>query len=104
LSLRILIALLLMGFPIALLLAWTYDLTAHGIQATPKAPSGVHQRRNLFLLVATAIILSGGAGFLLLPHMGFHNPITPAWLRLDPVWDQIRNDSRFQQLAAENKP
>ncbi len=27
--------------------------------------------------------------------------ITPALLRLDPVWDQIRNDPRFQKLAAE---
>jgi len=26
--------------------------------------------------------------------------ITPALLRLDPVWDQIRNDSRFQELVA----
>ena len=30
--------------------------------------------------------------------------ITPAVLRLDPVWDQIRNDPRFQELAAEKKP
>jgi TolB-like protein len=28
---------------------------------------------------------------------------TPALLRLDPVWDQIRNDPRFQELAAEKK-
>jgi tetratricopeptide (TPR) repeat protein len=27
-------------------------------------------------------------------------PITPALLRLDPVWDPIRNDPRFQKLAA----
>ena len=31
-------------------------------------------------------------------------PITPAGLRLDPWWDQIRNDPRFQELAAEKKP
>jgi serine/threonine protein kinase/Flp pilus assembly protein TadD len=30
--------------------------------------------------------------------------ITPALLRLDPTWDQIRNDPRFQELAAEKKP
>ncbi len=30
--------------------------------------------------------------------------ITPGLLRLDPVWDQIRNDPRFQELAAEKKP
>jgi len=29
---------------------------------------------------------------------------TPALLRLDPMWDQIRNDPRFQELAAEKKP
>ena len=31
-------------------------------------------------------------------------PITPALLRLDPGWDEIRKDPRFQELAAEKKP
>ncbi len=30
--------------------------------------------------------------------------ITLALLRLDPIWDPIRNDPRFQELAAENRP
>jgi TolB-like protein/Tfp pilus assembly protein PilF len=30
--------------------------------------------------------------------------LTPATLRLDPNWDQIRNDPRFQELAAETAP
>ena len=30
--------------------------------------------------------------------------ITPAFLRLDPVWDQIRNDPRFQKLANSEAP
>jgi serine/threonine-protein kinase len=30
--------------------------------------------------------------------------ITPAMLRLDPVWDQIRNDPRFQELLSEKQP
>jgi TolB-like protein/predicted Zn-dependent protease len=29
---------------------------------------------------------------------------TPAMLRLDPTWDKIRNDPRFQELIAENAP
>ncbi len=35
----------------------------------------------------------GGATFL-----------TPSTLRLDPIWDPIRNDPRFQELIAENAP
>ena len=30
--------------------------------------------------------------------------LTPALLRLDPVWDQIRNDPRFQKLCEEKEP
>src|SRR5207249_3872333 len=30
--------------------------------------------------------------------------LTPATLRLDPIWDPIRNDPRFQELIAENAP
>jgi hypothetical protein len=28
-----------------------------------------------------------------------HASLTPAFLRLDPFWDPIRNDPRFQKLA-----
>jgi len=33
----------------------------------------------------------------------YAHPITPALLRLNPIWDQIRNDPRFQKLC-EEKP
>ena len=66
-SVRLVIVLLLVGFPIALVLAWAYDITPQGIQGTPKIP-GVHRRRNLILLIVTAIIISASAGFLLLPR------------------------------------
>jgi TolB-like protein/Tfp pilus assembly protein PilF len=65
-SLRLVIALLLIGFPISLILAWAYDITDKGIQATPK--TGTHRRRNLILLVLTAVIVSATAGFFLLPR------------------------------------
>jgi TolB-like protein/class 3 adenylate cyclase/Tfp pilus assembly protein PilF len=32
---------------------------------------------------------------------GYGVPLTPALLRLDPMFDPLRNDSRFQKLAAE---
>ncbi len=34
----------------------------------------------------------------------YGSAITPALLRLDPVWDQIRNDPRFQELTTEKAP
>jgi TolB-like protein/Tfp pilus assembly protein PilF len=66
-SLRLVIVLLLIGFPIALILAWAYDITPQGIQGTPKTP-GTHWRRNLILLIVTAVIVSAVAGFFLLPR------------------------------------
>jgi len=66
-SLRLVIVLLLIGFPIALILAWAYDITPQGIQGTP-TPSGVHWRRNLILLIAFAVVISAFAGFFLLPR------------------------------------
>src|SRR5205807_261607 len=68
-SLRLVVVLLLIGFPIALILSWAYDVTAEGIRATPAVSApGTHRRRNLILLVATGVIVSAAAGFFLLPR------------------------------------
>jgi tetratricopeptide (TPR) repeat protein len=40
---------------------------------------------------------------LLQTPYGGATDLTPATLRLDPIWDRIRNDPRFQELAAEKK-
>ena len=51
-TLRVLIVCLLMGFPVALMLAWAFDITADGIQVTPDgATPRTHVRRNMILLV-----------------------------------------------------
>jgi TolB-like protein/Flp pilus assembly protein TadD len=63
-TLRLVVVLLLVGFPIALILAWAYDVTPHGIRVTP----GAHRRRNLVLLIAAGVVISAGAGFFLLPR------------------------------------
>src|SRR5438270_877754 len=68
-TLRLVVVLLLIGFPIALILAWAYDVTAQGIRATPAVSvPGIHRRRNLILLIAIGVIVSAAAGFFLLPR------------------------------------
>jgi TolB-like protein/Flp pilus assembly protein TadD len=71
-ALRLVIVVLLMGFPIALILAWAYDITPQGVQATPTVVPGSHRRRNVIMLVATGVIISAAAGFFLLPRVSAH--------------------------------
>src|SRR5947208_10106080 len=72
-ALRLVIVLLLIGFPIALILAWAFDVTAQGIQTTPSAAAPrAHRRRNMIVLVATGVIISAAAGFFLLPRVSAH--------------------------------
>jgi TolB-like protein/Tfp pilus assembly protein PilF len=72
-ALRLVITLLLLGFPVALLLAWAYDITAQGVQATPSTGFAArHRRRNIVMLVAIGVIISAAAGFFLLPRVSAH--------------------------------
>jgi hypothetical protein len=58
---RLVVVLLLVGFPIALILAWAYDVTPQGIRATPALTKpGSHRRRNLIMLIALGVIVSVG--------------------------------------------
>ena len=68
-ALRLVIVSLLIGFPIALILAWAFDVTPQGIKTTPTiAVAGAHRRRNVLMLLATGVIISAAAGFFLLPR------------------------------------
>ncbi len=66
-ALRLVIILLLIGFPISLILAWALEVTPEGIRTTPSAPAAPRRRRNVVALVAVGIIVSAAAGFFLLP-------------------------------------
>ena len=37
------------------------------------------------------------------PYSGYPTPITPALLRLDPIWDPLRGDPAFQKLCEEKQ-
>src|SRR5499425_1879126 len=67
---RVVIALLLIGFPVVLVLAWVFDVTPQGIRATstPGVPVA-RRRRNLIMLIALGVFISAGAGFFLLPRV-----------------------------------
>src|SRR6266700_4685563 len=66
-TLRLVIVFLLIGFPIALILAWAYDVTPQGIQVT-KAPPGAHRQRNIISLIAAGLAISAVDGFFLFPR------------------------------------
>ena len=72
-SLRLVILLLLVGFPIALIFAWAFDITAQGIRATPDTPvPRTRRRRNVIMLIATGVVISAATGFFLLPRVAAH--------------------------------
>ena len=70
---RLVVVLLLIGFPIALILAWAFDVTSEGIRATKGTAAETHLRRNMIILVATGVIVSAAAGFFLLPRTSARN-------------------------------
>jgi TolB-like protein/Tfp pilus assembly protein PilF len=73
---RLVVVLLLVGFPIALILAWAFDVTPEGIKATPPIVTESQRvprtRRNLIVLLAFGVFVSICAGFFLLPRASAH--------------------------------
>ena len=67
-ALRLVIVLLLVGFPISLILAWALEVTPEGIRTTPPPPSTPRRRRNVIALLAAGVVISACAGFFLLPR------------------------------------
>src|SRR6266536_1725870 len=72
-ALRLVILLVLVGFPIALILAWAFDITAQGIRAAPDtvAPR-TRRRRNVIMLITTGVVISAATGFFVLPRVAAH--------------------------------
>src|SRR5438132_12841187 len=59
---------MLVGFPVALVLAWVFDVTPQGIKTTPTVASPKQVRRNIAMLIAAGVAISAGVGFFVLPR------------------------------------
>jgi len=173
-AVRLVVLLLIIGFPVALILAWAFELTPEGLKRTAVAgatPAPRSRSRAWIYVVLIAGALSAGLFFLgrftastkqsvsaevssksiaVLPfenlsrdpdnayfatgiqdeiltriakigaHFGqkdlaisilihlltipYRHPITPAWLRLDPDFDPLRGDPRFEEIVASLVP
>jgi tetratricopeptide (TPR) repeat protein len=73
---RLLVIAALVGFPVALLLGWTFDLTSGGLRRTDAAPEGAaaegSPRRTFsmrYSMAITALVLMGGAVWWLRPSL-----------------------------------
>jgi serine/threonine-protein kinase len=72
-AIRVVIVLLLIGFPFALVLAWVFDVTPQGIKVTPTlVASSSPRRRNIAMLAVAGIIISAVVGFFILPRAAAH--------------------------------
>ena len=125
-AVRLVVLLLILGFPVALILSWVFEITPEGIKRESDVEPGKSikpqtGRRIVGLTIVVAII---AAGLLALELLRSKSPATggdyatgmkefevarndlsaglmlsPALLRLDPAWDPIRSDPRFQKLC-----
>jgi TolB-like protein/Flp pilus assembly protein TadD len=70
---RLVIILVLAGFPIALILAWAFDVSSAGIQKTPDIPPAdcppafSARRKNLFPLAVFGLLVAIVAGYFIIP-------------------------------------
>jgi TolB-like protein/Tfp pilus assembly protein PilF len=75
-----LIAALAAGFPVAVVLAWVFDLTVDGVKRTPAAPGSISLSRGRLatLLVGVGLVAAlPGLGWFLLRPAGQAAPVAP---------------------------
>jgi serine/threonine-protein kinase len=75
---RLIVVLVLAGFPIALILAWAFDIGAGGVEVTPEPPRGAEcppalpsRRKNIVALALVGLLISGLIGYFVLSRGSF---------------------------------
>lgn len=95
-AIRLVVVLVLLGFPLALVLAWAFELTPEGI----RRPTDANQPSPRSLRAAAIATWLFKVNYLGPEQIR----LTPALLRLDPVWNPVRQDPQFQELCDGKEP
>jgi TolB-like protein/class 3 adenylate cyclase len=76
------------------------------MQSTPEDPFEGPNRQEQMAQIYALLGNADGAIPILnrLLHIPSFTEITPELMRMNPIWDPIRSDPRFQELIAEKKP
>ena len=94
-ELQTLVVFVALGLPVALVLAWAFEITPQGIVRTEDvAPNERSRLRRGRKSVAIVTVLAALALGLL--SYGF--------LKLHPYWDSLRGDPRFEKIVASLAP
>ncbi len=115
-TVRLIMVLIALGFPMALVLAWLFELTPEGLKRTvdispDKAPDIVRQlearARQEFVRGYLCALIYAGLGdktkaidYLRRRYLN-HDNIDITGVQVDPMLDALRSDRRFETLADE---
>ena len=99
-AIKLVIALVVLGFPIALVLAWAFELTPEGIKRTEDvAPEeSVTQKTGRKLTVALAALAAVALGLLLYQTLRTRSHASGESAAAADK-DPLRSDPRFQELS-----
>jgi TolB-like protein/Tfp pilus assembly protein PilF len=73
------------------------------LELSPESQDALHGPRILLAVAKTYVMIGDAdAALPLLEHcLSVSGGTTPSWIKLDPMWDSLRNDPRFKKMLAD---